>query len=360
MSYRRWTFIVILFMTFPLLTLGLLNYVIDPFSVFHSKIMPYDYEINERFNKIEHIDQHHALYNSYLFGSSRTGTTSPALVEKYISNSKFYNFTVAGCTQYDNEMHLRYFLEKKYPIKNILLQIDISDMYGYKAPEGNYNAKLHPHVTHSATSVYYLSYLTILPVKRFIEKIKVNYFDGHENYLTYDLTHSGRWYVDYLEKKIALDHSKYIQEQASFNQRAIRGSKGTKINENIAALKNIKRLTEDNQINLIVYIAPHNHHMMDTFEQQSYLRYLYEIANIVNYWDFSGYNSITLDDHFYYESSHYRDNLAQLVMMRIFNDHSPMVPMDFGHYITPKNVQAHINNKEMALAIRDQLNAAQA
>lgn len=216
MSYRRWINIVIYFVTLPVLALGILNFVIDPFSVFHSNIMPYDYEINERFNKIRHLDQHHSRYNSYLFGSSRTGTTSPDLVEHYIPGSKFYNLTVAGCNQYDNQLLLEYFLEKKYPIKHIFLQIDISDIYGYKAPEGNYNAKHHPHVTHTSTMAYYLTYLTILPVKRFIEKIKVNYFGEHKNYLRYDLTQSGRWYVDYLEEKIKKESRKIYTRAALF------------------------------------------------------------------------------------------------------------------------------------------------
>lgn len=358
MTYTRWIFVVISLMTLPLISLGIINYIIDPFSVFHSGILPYDYEINERFNKIKHLDQHHDRYNAYIMGSSRSGTTSPSLLEKHIPGSHFYNMTVAGCTQYDNEQHLRYFIEKKYPIKHIFLQIDVSDIYGFKAPEGNYNAKHHPHIMHTSDSLFYLSYLTILPVKRFIEKIKVNYFEGHKNYLRYDLTQSGRWYVDYLEAQIQADPLKYVQEQSSFNQKLSRGSKGTKIKENIHALKRFKALADAQNINLIVYIAPHNHHMMDTFEHQSYLEYLGEISKITPFWDFSGYNAITLNDGYYYESSHYRDLLAELIVKRIFNDHSSAIPHDFGHYITANNIEAHLQNQAMALAIRDEIKVA--
>ncbi len=358
MSYRRWTKIVIYFVTLPVIALGILNFIIDPFSVFHSNIMNYDYEINERFNKIWHIDKNHARYNAYIMGSSRSGTTSPHLLEKYIPRSHFYNFTVAGCTQYDNLLILEYFLEKKYPIKHIFLQIDISDIYGFKAPEGNYNAKHHPHVTHSSLTTHYLSYLTILPVKRFLEKIKVNYFGEHKNYLRYDLTQSGRWHVDYLEEKIKADPKKYIQDQVSFNQQVSRGAKGTKIKENIDALKKIKVLADKHAINLIVYIAPHNQHMMDTFHAESYLHYLQEIAKIVNYWDFSGYNSISCDDHFYYESSHYRDQLAELVVKRIFNDSTVTLPNDFGHFVTAQNIQSRLSHQQQALAMRDSVQLA--
>lgn len=358
MSYRNWTYIVISFITLPVILLAVLNYVIDPFSIFNSNILSFNYEINERFNKIRHLDKNHSQYDSYIMGSSRSGTTSPSLLEKHIPNSHFYNFTVSGCSQYDNELHLRYFLEKGYTIKNIYLQIDISDMYGFKPPAGNLNARHHPHVTHSSKSIYYLSYLSVLPIKRVIEKIKVNYFGGHKNYLRYDLTHSGRWYVDYLEEQIKADPEKYITDQPSFNQKHKRGSKGTKIIDNLNALKRIKELADKHHINIIAYVAPHNHNMMNTFDQESYLFYLEEISKITNYWDFSGYNSISLNNHNYYEHSHYRDIVAEMIIAKIFNNSSQYVPNDFGYYVTAKNVQLYLHEKKTMLAEHERLTIA--
>lgn len=360
MTYRRWINIVIYFMTIPLLALSALNFIIDPFSVFHSHILSRDYEMNERFNKICHIDKHHDQYNAYIMGSSRSGTTSPYLLEKHLTDSHFYNFTIAGCTQYDNLLLLQYFIKNKYPIKHIYLQIDISDLYGFKAPEGNYNAKHHPHVTNSSMTAFYLSYLTILPVKRIIEKIKVNYFGGHRNYLRYDLAQSGRWHVDYLEDKILQNPEKYIKEQPSFHNKVTRGSAGTKLFANIEAFKQFKALADANNINLIVYTAPHNQHMMDTFHLQSYYQYLREISKITSFWDFSGYHSISLNDHYYYECSHYRDILAELIVNRIFNNNEKVLPKDFGHYVTLDNIDQHLQLQQQRIAAYENANLLKA
>ncbi|MCC7596253.1 hypothetical protein IGS61_02060 [Janthinobacterium sp. FW305-129] len=66
--------------------------------------------------------------------------------------------------------------------------------------------------------------------------------------------------------------------------------------------------------------------------------------------DFSGFNSITTeatplvsgkpDMHYYWEVSHYRDNVGHLILARLFGGGAP-APADFGVELTPANVDAH-------------------
>ncbi|MBE3024646.1 hypothetical protein [Janthinobacterium sp. GW458P] len=66
--------------------------------------------------------------------------------------------------------------------------------------------------------------------------------------------------------------------------------------------------------------------------------------------DFSGFNSITTeatplvsgkpDMHYYWEVSHYRDNVGRLILARLFGGGTP-APADFGVELTPANVAAH-------------------
>ena len=66
--------------------------------------------------------------------------------------------------------------------------------------------------------------------------------------------------------------------------------------------------------------------------------------------DFSGFNSITTeatplvsgkpDMHYYWEVSHYRDNVGRLILARLFGGGTPP-PADFGVELTPANVDAH-------------------
>ena len=66
--------------------------------------------------------------------------------------------------------------------------------------------------------------------------------------------------------------------------------------------------------------------------------------------DFSGFNSITSeatplvsgkpDMHYYWEVSHYRDNVGRLILARLFGGDTP-APADFGVELTPANIDAH-------------------
>ena len=66
--------------------------------------------------------------------------------------------------------------------------------------------------------------------------------------------------------------------------------------------------------------------------------------------DFSGFNSITTeatplvsgkpDMHYYWEVSHYRDNVGRLILARLFGGDTPP-PADFGVELTQANIDAH-------------------
>ena len=61
-----------------------------------------------------------------------------------------------------------------------------------------------------------------------------------------------------------------------------------------------------------------------------------------NYYDFSGYNTVTTNDCNYYETSHYRPLVGNLIAARIFHDSTISVPDDFGKFITKNTIDNHI------------------
>jgi hypothetical protein len=72
-------------------------------------------------------------------------------------------------------------------------------------------------------------------------------------------------------------------------------------------------------------------------------------------WDFTGYSTLTTEDiplaaekgkpmRWYWESSHFKKELGDLVLDRLFSYHDPdhVVPEDFGVILTPENLEAHL------------------
>ena len=141
---------------------------------------------------------------------------------------------------------------------------------------------------------------------------------------------------------------------------------------NLEIFRNIIRFGYQNEIDLYIVIPPS--HARDSeviatkgiwllFEQWKKL--LVSIDNeeairerkpLKPIWDFSGYNSLTIEalppigdrEHkmsWYWESSHYKKELGDLILDRIFNYHSSdrYLPEDFGVQLTPENIESHLS-----------------
>lgn len=121
--------------------------------------------------------------------------------------------------------------------------------------------------------------------------------------------------------------------------------------EHFAALAELAQICRERQIDLQVFISPVHAAqwemmrlhglvpLLDTFKRR--------LVQITPVWDFSGYNTITAepfgpDMRHYLESAHYRPEVGDLVMRRIYQGHGAAVPADFGHRLTVDNVEQHI------------------
>jgi len=329
-DYRRWIAYVMIFTLVNFSLLGLVNYVVDPFRVFGSNIFSRQIEMNERFVKIDFLEKNNHKFNAYLFGSSRIGVTEPKIVEQYIPNSKFYNFTLSSANLYDYEKYLKFFIENRYPIKTLYLQLDLDNMSNYGQNEFNYTYKPHPKVNDELTSLFYMKYLVGFFPLSISSKVMNNI--NHTKNKHYQIE-KGTWTMD--DNEISLEKSckEYVKRVPSFNFKNRRVTRYVTKNANMRALSRVVELCQREKIKLYVFVTPHNHNYMDTLILSEYRAYLQDIAKITSFYDFSGYNSVTENDCNYYEMSHYRPHVAKWIAGRIFNDKNITLPHDFGKFI---------------------------
>ena len=338
MSSKSWIAIVTGILLVNMSIVALVNYVVDPFGIFQSNILKNKMQMNERFVKIDYIDKNHQKYNSYLFGSSRIGVMEPEVIEQYIPKSKFYNFTVSSANLHDYLSHLEYFIKQKYEIKTLLLQLDIDDMNNYGQDNADYLSLLHPHVFDESLSFFYTRYLLGFFPLNLRSKIELNL--GEISKKTYNLE-TGVWYLPYNEKSLVSDSSAYVKNEKSFHFKNRRIIHYTREEENKKALEKIVDLCRLSEIKLYVFTTPHNQNMMDTFVLEDYNKYLRNISELTDFYDFSGYNTITMKNNHYYEMSHYRPYISELIAARIFDNKDISIPNDFGKFIEKGSLIGH-------------------
>ncbi len=317
-----------------------INYIIDPFDIFGSNFLKKSFQKNERFIKIEYLTKNNINFNSYLIGSSRIGPTDPEMINKYILGAKFYNFTIASATLTDELDHIKYMIKAGYPIKNLYLQVDITDnMMSYKHPTSDYLRKQHPYLNDESMIIYYIDYLINPFPKNVKGKIVKNLSATNNEFYSIQ---SGMWSYPNVDKEIDKNCQKYTANEISFSTKRKPFIKNTYTNVNLISLSKIIELCKKNNINLIIFTTPNNHNYLDRVYEDEYYTFLKGLTSVTNFWDFSGYNTVTLNDCNYYESSHYRPKVAKLIAARIFNDNNITLPTDFGTYITLKNIDTHI------------------
>ncbi|MBU1667651.1 hypothetical protein KKC13_04475 [bacterium] len=339
MRRKKWLKTVALFSFLNLAFLMLVNHAIDPFNIFHTKLFKEQFQINERFTKIEYLEKNHHKFNGYLLGSSRIGSTVPEDIEQYIPNSNFYNMTLSSATIYDYLVVLKHFINNNYPVKTLYLQLDIDHMSFYGNDDANYFSKFHPYTKDESLALFYLKYLLAFSPLNLKGKIMQNIQPS--NLSDYHIT-SGIWTNVAKEEAIKKDCKAYIDNSSEFNLDYRRVLNYTTSQQSMQDLQAIINLAKKHHIKLHIFTMPHNHNLMDTFQIEAYFAYLKDIAEMTDFYDFSGYNSVTNNDCNYYDISHYRPTVGKLIAARLFENPNIVVPQDFGIFVTKETIDERL------------------
>ncbi len=71
-------------------------------------------------------------------------------------------------------------------------------------------------------------------------------------------------------------------------------------------------------------------------------RFKRALAELTDFWDFSGFNTVTTNRYYYYETWHFRTIAGDMVLARISGDRDAAVPEDFGVLVTAQSIDSHL------------------
>jgi len=319
-----------------------LNLIVDPFHVFGSNWLPYQVQQNERFLKVEFLKRGHDRFNGYLIGSSRIGTTEPRAIEKYLPDARLYNLTVQGATLLDDLVLVRYLLKQGYAFRYAYVQIDIDRiLQDYDYPKSLLLYRKHPATIGESFWQFYGDYALAFPVQEMVRKIQWN-VRQHADHVVLDVAGTGRWYRSEKDLAVVADPRRYALAEMSFHKEVHRVIGDKSLASNIAALRDLVTLCDQYGVQLKVLIAPNHRAVLDSYVVEDYLRAVRALAGVTEIWDFGAYNSVTLDDSQYYESSHYLPRVGEFMAARVYGDLNAKVPSDFGVLVTQENLSQHL------------------
>lgn len=345
MKFSKWIITFIVSISGFATLLCLFNYIVDPFGAFGDKYLKwysYDMVNNPRVAKIEYLDQYHERYDSYIIGGSKSSSLAPERLNDYYDDANFYSMLMYGGDYYDYEKTL-YYLVENYEVKNIIVHNSLFEISGYQVESDDVKQMLHAKVSGDPLWKFYSRFLTLNPKYSF-EKL-----EGYAKRAIDPFEFSQIKPEDGVYNKVKRDSEKiddlevFLQDNPSFEKPLGESSTGA-IDQNVAAVKRMKEYCEERGITFTFITGATYAEELNRYNREELKQYWRKLAGVTDFWDFSGYNSVSKDPRHFYDPTHYRNSTGEMMLGYMFEDEKIYVPKDFGHYTTSENVNEHVEN----------------
>lgn len=277
-------------------------------------------EPNQHFVKMRYLLANPTKYDAFCFGSSRVGNID---LQKIPSSCRYYNMTYSEGLPQECLNDLTILLHHHVTVKQVMLGLD--DFSFRVNPQSHETQYLRiPYKENNLPT--YFAYLMKKPEKPY-QKLNI------DKRSIFDIYDSGRPLHPAPDEDIEAHPEKHQQEM---NKKKPTLYTGNRIAQTIQNIHDIKQICTENNIELIVFINPIHHKTYEANNLDEFDTFKRELAKITPYYDFSGLNRITTNDYYYYETSHYRPIVGDMIIHRIF-DMPKDAETDFGKYVEQAN-----------------------
>lgn len=334
MKLKRWFGVLIVSSLLTLMLIWGFNYVVDPFGVFGDRFIKwhsYNFVNNPRIAKIGYLDRNYEKYNGYVIGGSKSSSINPTLLNKYYGgDTNFYGMLMYGGDFFDYEKTLHYIVEN-YNVEHIVLHMSMHEMSHYHEVKKAMNNDLHAKVLGEPLLPFYMKYLSLNLGygKDKLEGLLKRRYDPMES--NQFIPETGVYNKSVRDSEDLGTLEEFLEKYPEFNSPLPKmDSSGAE--ENLKALARMKVYCEDRGISFMFMVAPTYYREMERYEAEGVQDFLDKAAQITDYWNFSGYNTVSYDARYFYDPMHYRNNVGEMILAKIFGDKSVEVPEDFGEY----------------------------
>ena len=310
MQTSRWNRIVIAGLVGAACFVVAFNYLLDPYDIFQSRLLPPGPLMNERFNKVEHILETKGRYTSFIVGSSAMGAYEPAWLEARRPGSRFYNASFFGGIPRDAHRLLMLMKERGVRVDEIFMGIDLFPFL--QADDAKSPSQQHHYlVAGERPWSFYGNYLFASSVWH--AWIKFNNSQLKTPFIRFDVERTGRYYLEKQDHEIAVDQDAYIKKKfgSSATPRSPANSVAW-IDKRFEELRSFVELTRSTGIRTTFFIQPCHHLLRESLpasDLASFRDRIFAITGLIP--DFSSTREITDDDRLYYDPKHYLPSVAK-------------------------------------------------
>jgi len=335
---RLW--LIVFFCTAFVLALAIasFNFITDPFGVFGDRFFDwyaFNMTQNPRVAKIVYMDKNYEEFNGFIFGSSGSSSYSAVQVGGY-EDAEFYNLFVYGADMYDTKLMIQYAFEQ-YNVEHIVLNMNLMNAHKYDTPKTDVTKYLHANADGSSKATFYANYLFANPnygISK-IEDYRNNNPYLQEIFDVFDVE-TGSYDKTSRDVDRISDMASYLEQHPEFSTYVTSPKPLIYLDECIAALREIKDTADAHGAKLTVIFPPIYAADIQAFDLAELEELFTRTAEITDFWDFS-VSSISNDARYFYDLTHFRNDIGRMMLAKIYGDDSIYVPSDIGELVTLDN-----------------------
>jgi hypothetical protein len=345
-SPKRWTILVVLVLAILVGTVVTVNVIVDADGILRTNYTRQFQPPNMSVAKINYLLRNKSKYDSYVFGSSREGN----ILVGHINDGRWYNMFLAAGLPEEYLDHLKLMLANGITVKTVMIGLDdFSHLFDARQLLSDLDLQPHPAVSGKSLFAFYgenfFRLNRIVPqVSAYIRYNYTHWQPPDRRQLIYDIEGSGNIFCRDCDEAVERNVQEHIHAQKFLRPWEYRFLEGNNLTRALDVMREIADLSRKNNIRLIVFFNPiHKTTYLNT-DLERFAEFKHELAKIMNYYDFSGLNSITTNNYYYYETSHFRPLVGDMMLSRMLGSPRASIPDDFGVLVTKENSADHLRS----------------
>lgn len=345
MSSKKWVLVFLATVLVLAVLLAALNLAADPFGAFGDELLSwfsYDETNNPRVAKFTYLEQHHDDYDSYILGCSST-SSFPVDAFNEAFDASFYNLIMYGADMRDCEKIARYLIGH-YEVKNLILNVYLDNGLTYDEESDRLTKNLHYKEDPDTSALsYYTRYLFADP-RYALAKLKALRTDTilPQTFDVFD-ERTGCYDKRVRDAEPIGSAERYLESYpvfADYPHQTLSLPYTEQCMQSVAA---IRALCEEAGVSLTVTAGPVYAEYLKNFEPETVAQFYRSLAQVTPFWDFSS-SSISCEMRYFYDGTHFRNNVGEMLCARMTGRTDLWIPDDFGTYVTADTPEDYFLN----------------
>lgn len=285
-----------------------LNLQMDSYGLLRSDYSTQYTEPNRNFTSIKYLLAHREDYDSLLFGSSVVNYIDV----RHMPEGRWYNMTCAEGVPAEHLENLALLIDSGMKIRRVLVGLDD---FSYQIDPAYHRTQLlnrqHYLVIGQWAPRYFMDYYLRMPTKNEIREYRSKRSEG-------------RWRYDVRTGQSRTEEADDEVERAPEAHRADpvflkpRHYRGDRMEQTLTEIERLVELCRANGIELGFFINPIHHATYDDTDRQMLALFRQRLADITGFHDFSEPGPVSMDNIYWWETSHYRPVVGDMIINSIY------------------------------------------